>query len=67
MKEVLDFKEIRVFSNDNKTLLMAVVNDFIRSEEYKVHDIKYGVSSGLIFTEYSVMLVVEENSELFLS
>lgn len=46
MKEVLDFKEIRVFSNDNKTLLMAVVNDFIRSEEYKVHDIKYGVSSG---------------------
>lgn len=62
MKGVIELKEIRVFSNTTKISLMAEVNDFIRSKEYKVHDIQYSTSGGY-FTVYSVMLVVEANIE----
>ncbi|MCF0148790.1 MAG: hypothetical protein HUJ77_10400 [Clostridium sp.] len=55
-------KEIRVFANANKFTLTKEVNDFINNTEYKVIDIQYGVSSGLFSSEYSVMIVIEENN-----
>ena len=59
---MLELKEIRVFANANKFTLTKEVNDFINNTEYKVIDIQYGVSSGLFSSEYSVMIVIEENN-----
>ncbi|WP_426350547.1 hypothetical protein ACPWSR_04685 [Alloiococcus sp. CFN-8] len=55
-------KEIRVFGNDNKHMLMEEVNKFLKDTEYKVEDIQYGVSSGLFSTEYSAMIILEVNN-----
>lgn len=59
----MHLKEIRVFSNSNKFSLMTEVNDFIKSTEYQISDIQYGVSGGLFSSEYSVMIVLEINNK----
>ena len=52
-------KEIRVFDNSNKYLLVEEVNNFIKDTEYEVLDIQYGVSRGLFSVEYSAMIILE--------
>ena len=42
---------------------MTEVNNFIKSTEYEISDIQYGVSSGLFSTEYSVMIILETNNK----
>ena len=60
---MVELKEIRIFTNTNKFSLVTEVNDFIKSTEYGVSDIQYGVSSDLFSSEYSVMIVLETNNK----
>lgn len=55
-------QEIRIFSGKNEIYVVGQVNDFIKKNNVKVLDIQYSTSGGsFIFgTEYSVMLVIEE-------
>ena len=55
-------KEIRVFSNPNKFSFMTEVNNFIKSTEYEICDMQYGISGGLL-AEYSVMIIIDVNDE----
>lgn len=54
-------KQIRVFTNSNHFGLATEVNNFIKNNKVKINDIQYSTSGGILSgTEYSVMIVIEE-------
>ncbi|MCB2339081.1 hypothetical protein [Clostridium estertheticum] len=54
-------KQIRIFNNSNKFCLVTEVNDFINDNKLKINDIQYSSTGGMFSTQYSVMVVIEEN------
>ncbi|MBU3099755.1 MULTISPECIES: hypothetical protein [Clostridium] len=54
-------KEIRIFKNTNNVCLVTEVNDFIKNNKFKIKELQYSSNTGGLFTtEYSVMVVIEE-------
>ena len=40
---------------------MTEVNDFIKNNKLKINDIQYSSTGGMFSTQYSVMIVIEED------
>lgn len=61
---MVPLKQIRIFKNTNNVCLMTEVNDFIKSNKVKINDIQYSSTGGsfMFSTEYSVMVVIEEET-----
>jgi len=56
-------KQIRIFKNNNILCLMTEVNDFIKNNKVKINELQYSSNiGGLLTTEYSVMVVIEEDT-----
>jgi hypothetical protein len=56
-------KQIRIFKNNNILCLMTEVNDFIKNNKVKIIYLQYSSNiGGLLTTEYSVMVVIEEDT-----
>ena len=56
-------RQIRIFSNSNKFCLVTEVNDFINDNKLKINDIQYSSTGGMVSTQYSVMIVIEEDEK----
>ncbi|MBU3091478.1 hypothetical protein KPL35_05260 [Clostridium sp. CF011] len=54
-------RQIRIFSNSNRFCLVTEVNDFIKNNKLKINDIQYSSTGGMFSTQYSVMIVIEED------
>lgn len=53
-------KQIRIFKNGNEFLLVEAVNNFIKDCKGKIEDIQYSSAGSIFGTQYSVMIVIED-------